>query len=152
MDPDRPPVPAARKPSDPKVEPSAGLHPSKAARATLTTLGFLSLGLGVLGVFLPLLPTTVFVLIAAYCFARSSERFYSALLNSKHFGPVVRNWHLHRCIPSRSKAYAVVLILLSFSATTILFISSWYGRAALIALGVSLIAYLYRIPVCPSDI
>lgn len=151
MDRDRQRNAGPLKPGEAEDEFPARLHPSRAARATLATLGFVSLALGVLGIFLPLLPTTVFVLIAAYCFARSSKRFYAALLGSRHFGPVIRRWQAYGCIPLRSKRYAIALILLSFSITTGLFVGSWYARAALIALGASLILYLYRLPTCPAD-
>lgn len=130
----------------------AEVHSSPVVRAVLIAVGFAALGLGILGAFLPLLPTTVFVLIAAYCFARSSERFYTALLESRHFGPLVRDWQAHRCIARRSKVYAISLIVLTFSITVGLFVSSGFVRAALVVLGASLILYLYRLPTCQTDV
>jgi uncharacterized membrane protein YbaN (DUF454 family) len=70
-------------------------------------LGFLFLGLGVVGVFLPLLPATPFVLLAAACFARSSEKWHRWILANSTFGPMIRNWEQNRCISLRVKAIAI---------------------------------------------
>jgi uncharacterized membrane protein YbaN (DUF454 family) len=71
-------------------------------------LGFLFLGLGVVGVFLPLLPATPFVLVAAACFARSSEKWHRWILANKTFGPMIRNWEQNRCISRKVKAIAIL--------------------------------------------
>ncbi len=71
-------------------------------------IGFTSLALGIAGVVLPLLPTTPFVLLAAYCFARSSPRMYDWLMTHKLFGPLIRNWEQHRAIAPRAKLLAVL--------------------------------------------
>ena len=68
------------------------LHTSPTARAIYTAAGMLCVGLGFLGLFLPLLPTTVFILVAAACFSRSSPRFYGWLMNHGTFGPAIRAW------------------------------------------------------------
>lgn len=74
-------------------------------------LGFVFLGIGALGVILPLLPATPFVLLAAACFARSSERWHRWLLASATFGPMVRNWEDNRCISSRVKLIGILSML-----------------------------------------
>ncbi len=71
-------------------------------------IGFTSLALGIAGVVLPLLPTTPFVLLAAYCFARSSPRMHDWLMTHKLFGPLIRNWEQHRAIAPRAKLLAVL--------------------------------------------
>lgn len=73
----------------------------------LRILGFLFLLLALLGVFLPLLPTTPFVLVAAGCFAKSSERMHRWLLASATFGPMIRNWESRRCVSCRVKGIAI---------------------------------------------
>lgn len=76
--------------------------------------GLLAFGLGVVGVFLPLLPTTPFMLLAAWCFARGSERLHDWLLSHPRFGPLIENWQRHGAIPRRVKYYAVISMALSF--------------------------------------
>ena len=73
--------------------------------------GFLFLGLGILGIFLPLLPATPFVLLAAACFARSSEKWHRWMLANDTFGPMILNWERNRCISRRVKWIAVVSML-----------------------------------------
>ncbi|MFN3809206.1 MAG: YbaN family protein [Roseateles asaccharophilus] len=75
--------------------------------------GFASLALGVLGIFLPLLPTTPFVLLAAFCFSRGSARYEAWLLNHPRLGPVVRDWRATRAVPLRAKQLATVMMTLS---------------------------------------
>ena len=83
--------------------------------------GFFFLGLAVLGVILPLLPTTPFVLVAAACFSRSSPRFYNWLLSNRVFGPTIHEWRAHRSIPLHAKIMAVTLITL-VGGSSILFV------------------------------
>ena len=71
-------------------------------------VGLTSLALGIAGVVLPLLPTTPFVLLSAYCFARSSPRLHDWLLGHKIFGPLIHNWEQHRAISPRAKVLAVL--------------------------------------------
>lgn len=69
-------------------------------------LGFLMVGLGIIGALLPLMPTTIFLILAAWCFARSSPRFEAWLLNHARFGPVIRDWRERGAISGRSKTLA----------------------------------------------
>ncbi len=79
-------------------------------------LGHLCIALGILGIFLPLLPTTPFVIAASACYIRSSERFHRMLHESKSFGPALRDWERNKSISRRAKAIAVTTI-----AVTIVF-------------------------------
>ncbi len=74
-------------------------------------LGFLFVALGTLGIFLPLLPTTVFLLLAAACFARSSEKWHQWLLTNATFGPIIRHWDEQRCITLKVKCVAIFSML-----------------------------------------
>lgn len=75
-------------------------------------LGFAFLGLGILGVVLPLLPATPFILLAAACFARSSQKWHDWLMANNTFGPMVRNWEQSRCISRRVKLIALLSMIL----------------------------------------
>lgn len=90
---------------------------NRAARITWLVVGILALALGVLGVALPLLPTTPFILVAAIAFARSSNRLHGWLVNHDVFGPLVSNWQRHGAISRRGKLAAVLsmAVLLAIS-------------------------------------
>ena len=88
----------------------------KAKRIAWGMAGFSSLGLGVAGIPLPLLPTTPFLLLAAFCFARSSQRWHDWLVEHKHFGPPIKDWRAHGAIPLRAKIIASVMMVGAFLA------------------------------------
>ena len=69
--------------------------------------------MGLLGIALPVLPSTPFVLLATWCFARSSEKWHARLLDSELFGPMIRNWEENRCLSCRVKVVAIVSMLLA---------------------------------------
>lgn len=73
--------------------------------------GVLSLVTGIIGIVVPLLPTTPFVLLAAFCFARGSERWETWLLAHPRFGPMVRDWRERRAVPLRAKQLATVMMV-----------------------------------------
>lgn len=79
-------------------------------RALFVVLGFVSFGLGVLGIFLPLLPTTPFLLLSAYLFIRSSNRLYQWLINHRVFGKYIHDYIEKRGIPKRVKWYTLALL------------------------------------------
>ena len=79
----------------------------------LITLGSLSLVLGVIGIFIPLLPTTPLLLLSAWCYFRSSEKLYLKLINSKHLGAYIRNFRENKVIPLKTKIYIISLLWIS---------------------------------------
>jgi len=79
----------------------------------LKIMGIGFVGLGFIGIFVPLLPTVPFILLAAACFAKSSPRIHQWLLEHHHFGPGLRRWQTSRCIPKRAKIIAVISIICS---------------------------------------
>ena len=87
--------------------------------------GFLSIGLGTIGAFLPLLPTVPFMILSAFCFARSSPRLEAKLLDHRHFGPHIRRWRERGAISRRGKKAA--LAALAFSVARALIISPGPG-------------------------
>lgn len=82
-----------------------------ATRWLYLSAGWGALGFGVLGIFLPVLPTTPLVLLAAWCFSRSSERLHRWLLEHPSFGPLVREWETHRVIPLSAKVLATAMVV-----------------------------------------
>ena len=101
-------------------------------RGFLLVAGFLSLVLGVIGIFLPLLPTTPFVLLAGWCFLRSSGRFHDWLMNHPKFGPGIIAWRERRTIPVAAKRLAILTIGSS------LVVIWFFGPALPIKIGVTL--------------
>ena len=95
-------------------------------RALWLGLGLVCVALGTIGIFLPLLPTTIFLIIAAFAFARSSERLHSWLLSNKVFGPLIKDWQDH----GRIRRPAKVMALISMGAIVLL---SWvFGAPAFV--------------------
>lgn len=78
----------------------------RSLRAGWLVLGLVCVGLGIIGAFVPLMPTTIFMILAAGCFARSSPRLESWLLDHPKFGPTLRAWRAHRAVPRRAKIAA----------------------------------------------
>ena len=99
-----------------------------------TALGALALGLGVIGIVAPLLPTTPFLILAAFLFSRGSHRLHTWLVNHRHFGRSIRNWREHRAISTQGKLSAVIAIALVFALSLVLDVRGW----ALVVQGVIL--------------
>ena len=119
---------------------------SRLVRFAFNVAGALALGLGLVGIFLPLLPTTPFVLLAAACFARGSERFHQWLLANRTFGPMVFEWERHRSLPYRTKVTAIVLMSLTMAISIVFFVELLWLKIALALFGIALAVWMYRIP------
>jgi len=115
-------------------------------RILLLTLGWLAIVLGTLGIVLPLLPTTPFMLLAAWCFARSSPRFHHWLLWRSPFGRYLRHWQQHRAMPPGAKGRAICLIVVTF-AISIALVHLWWVRILLLVMLTILLLFMWRIPV-----
>ncbi len=115
-------------------------------RWLLLGAGIVCLGLGILGIFVPLLPTTPLILVAAFCFARGSSRAHAWLLRHRALGPIVREWEENRTIPPRAKWTGVILVVIAFAISFIFVPNCGYGYATLSVLAVVLIVSLLRLP------
>ena len=111
----------------------------KIKRRLLLAAGTLSLAIGIVGIFLPVLPTTPFLLIAVACYLRSSQRFYNWLMNSRWLGNYIRNYVEGRGIPLKVKPF-IIIILWATIGVSIWLVASWIVTIILliVAVGVSL--------------
>jgi hypothetical protein len=121
-------------------------HTERGVRLLLLFLGSVFVLLGIAGIFLPVLPTTPFMLVAAACFARSSDRFYDWLLAHPLFGSTVREWREYRSIPRKAKGVAIVTMLVTLSISILFFIPHPWLQLGLAVFGMVLTVYLYRLP------
>lgn len=114
-------------------------------KLVLNIVGVLAVVLGLIGIVVPLLPTTPFLLLAAACFARGSQRMHGWLLNNRLFGKFISDYEQGRGIPARAKAIALLMMWSS------LLLSMWRYesltvRLALLAVGAGVSIYLLRLP------
>ena len=119
---------------------------SRLVRTLFNVAGTLALGLGLVGIFLPLLPTTPFVLLAAACYARGSERFHQWLLANRTFGPMVYEWEQHRSLPYRTKITAIVLMNMTMAISIVFFVRPVWLKVVLALFAIGLAIWMYRIP------
>lgn len=115
-------------------------------RTILLILGWLAVVLATLGVVLPLLPTTPFLLLAAWCFARSSPRFHHWLLYRSWFGGYLRHWQQYRAMPPGAKPRAILVILATF-AISLWMVKIFWVRVMLLVILSGLLIFMWRIPV-----
>jgi uncharacterized membrane protein YbaN (DUF454 family) len=118
----------------------------KLKRIILLLIGSIALGMGFLGLFLPLLPTTPFILLSAYCFASSSKRFYNYLLKHKVFGEILTNFYEKRIITCKTKIVALATMWTSLLASMYFFMPFYWVRILLILIGIGVTVYLGRFP------
>jgi uncharacterized membrane protein YbaN (DUF454 family) len=95
------------------------------ARYGLIVFGWLCVGLGVIGVFLPVLPTTIFLILALWAFSKSSARFHRWLYSHPHLGRPLRDWQAHRVIPIPAKFLALTMMTLSLLFVTLFVAEGW---------------------------
>ncbi len=114
-------------------------------RTLFIICGSLCVGLGILGMFLPLVPTTPFLLLAAVCYARSSRRFYHWLMTNRWCGEYIRNYREGRGIPLTQKVLTILLLWLTIGYTAWVVVSLWYVRLILVGIAVGVTLHLVRI-------
>ena len=103
-------------------------------RIFLIVIGCVSLALGVLGIFLPMLPTTPFLLLSAAAWFKASPALYEWLLNHKVFGEYIRNYREHRAIPLRVKIVSVSLVWITIGYCIFAVVNKWWWAQVLMAL------------------
>ncbi|TWX65334.1 YbaN family protein [Colwellia sp. C1TZA3] len=111
----------------------------------LKIVGVFFVALAFIGAFLPLLPTTPFLLLAASCFAKSSPRLYNMLLGNKVFGPMIYHWQQSRCIPKRAKVLALSSMVVAVLWSGYILPTIWL-KVLVVALIVWPFVFLWRLP------
>lgn len=109
----------------------------------LLTIGFITMGLGFLGVFLPLLPTTPFLLISLACFMKSSDRMHQYVMTNKYLAPYVMDYTSSDGIPKRAKIRAILLIWITISFTAFVVIDKVPLRVMLFVIAISVTTYIW---------
>lgn len=115
---------------------------SSIIRYVYVVLGILFCVLGVIGIFVPLLPTTPFLLLSAVLFFRSSPRLYHFLLNHPQLGPYIRNFREHKAIPLRIKIISVSLVWLTILHAVFFLLDYWILEILLLILAVCITVYI----------
>lgn len=107
-----------------------------------TVFGLIALGLGILGIFLPVLPTTPFLLLASALFLRGNRRLYDWLLNHPRLGPYIQNFMIHRAIPLRIKILSVSLVWITLLNCAVFVAEHWAFRLFFILLAAAITAHI----------
>lgn len=115
-------------------------------------LGFIFVGLASLGVFLPVLPTTPFLILAAACFAKSSKKRHEWLLNNPTFGPSIRNWEENRCMSLKSKIIALSAMGIFGGYSTFFVLDELYFQIPAGLLVTAGMIFVGRIKVCDNKL
>ena len=113
-------------------------------------IGSVSLVLGVIGAFFPVLPTTPFLLLAAFCYMRSSRRMYQWLIHNKMFGAYVYSYVTYRAIPKKTKIRAIT-ILWATLILSIIYVPLFYVKALLLVIGTAATVYLTRLDTLDNE-
>ncbi len=129
--------------SVPPSSPVAPLRP-RWQRVLWLAAGCFSLLVGLIGIVVPLLPTTPLVLLSAWCFSQGSARWEAWMLDHPRFGPIVRNWRDTRAVPLRAKQLATVMMAISSFGTWWLVPSPWRWAPGVCCLAVAI--WLWRLP------
>ena len=112
--------------------------------------GLFSIGLGVVGIIIPGMPTTVFLIIAAACFAKSSPCMHAWLLSHPWFGPILTNWQQSRSIPKKAKLMALSSMVLAAVYSSVMLSNTYVLAAILVVMSFPAI-FLYRLPLSEEN-
>jgi uncharacterized membrane protein YbaN (DUF454 family) len=114
-------------------------------RRAMVLAGHGLVGLGVVGAFVPVMPTTIFLILAAACYARGNPLLHQRLLAHPRFGPALRDWEEHRAMSPRAKATAIATIIVGIGATILWGVTAMWLRLLLGGIALALIGYLLSI-------
>lgn len=112
---------------------------------TLIAAGTFFLACGIIGIFLPILPTTPFLLLAAACYARSSKRFYNWLLNNKWFGNYIKNYREGKGVPLKVKILSISFLWITIIFSAVFVVTILFVRVILILIAVAVTIHILSI-------
>ena len=115
-------------------------------RLLLIAIGTIAVALAIVGMFVPVLPTTPFLLLAAACYARSSDRFLNWLTHNRWFGAYIRNYREGRGMPRLTKTLTLAALWATLILSGAFAVSTWWLRLVLVAVGAGVTIHLLRIP------
>ncbi len=125
--------------------------PSYPLRVIVFISGWVSLIVGCLGIFLPLLPTTPFILLSAYCFSRSSERLHQWLITHPRMGPLIQDWVQYGSISTSAKTKASLLIVVLFTVTFLVVNVGLAVKGLISLIGICVLSFIWTRPLPPCD-
>ncbi len=108
----------------------------------LATAGVISVALATVGIVVPLLPTTPFLLLAAACFVRSSDRLYHWLISHRLFGSYIRNYREHKAVTWQTKVFTLVLLWIAIGYSALVVVNSCVVRAILVAVAIAVTLHI----------
>ena len=114
-------------------------------RYLLISIAFISIVLGIIGIILPLLPTTPFFILALACFARSSKNFHQRLLNNRYVGPLLTDWERDKKIDRQRKKQILLIVVTSFSISILILSGQLHLQLLLLAIMFILLFFIHRI-------
>ncbi|MHC1708863.1 MAG: YbaN family protein [Methanomassiliicoccales archaeon] len=115
---------------------------SRLMRWSFIAAGTLSLALGLFGIFVPVLPTTPFLLLAAACYARGSQRFYCWLMNNRLLGAYIRGYRDGRGLPLHARAFTIIMLWLTIGVTAFVFIDEGWIRLVLLVIALAVTVHV----------
>ena len=119
-------------------------------KCLLVIIGTISLILGITGLFLPVLPTTPFLLLASFCYLRSSQRLYRWLMTRKVIGAYIYNYITYKAVLKSTKVFSIIFLWVTL-VTSMLLIDNWYVRAFLILVGIGVSIHLLLLKTIRKD-
>jgi len=125
---------------------------SKIKKGAYFIVGTLALALGVISAFLPVIPTTPLILLAAWCYIRSSDKFYERLISDKRFGKTIEDYHEGKGITKNTKIKAIGMMWLTISISSYFFITSIELIAFLYLIAITVSVYIYRQPTLEENV
>lgn len=127
-------------------EPANHSLSQKMMRGAYIIVGTIALVIGAIGLFLPVIPTTPLILLAAACYYRGSDRLHTWILSSRWFGETIKNYQEGRGLTCDTKVWAISMMWLMILISAWFFVSSLFVRVAIICVAIGVTVYLVRLP------